>query len=96
MSNDVKVEQNATFGAKTIQIGYQNNYNGITVSEALDLARTVSEAQYLKIKPELLTALKENFDKEFAKRFSEELAKHTATNEEGEEMLDKINFVLYK
>ena len=90
MSDNLRIEQNATIGANTTQIGQQNNYNGITVSEALDLARTVSEAQYLKMKPELLAALKENFDREFEKRFEEELAKHTATDEEFQEMLDEI------
>ncbi len=90
MSDNIKVEQNATLGANTTQIGQQNNYNGITVSEALDLVRTVSEAQYLKMKPELLEALKDKFDSEFEKRFEEEFAKHVATDEEFQEMLDEL------
>ena len=90
MSNNIHVEQNATLGANTTQIGQQNNYNGITVSEALDLVRTISEAQYLKVKPELLAALEEKFDQEFTKWFNEELAKQTATDEEVEVILDKI------
>ena len=90
MSDNIQIEQNAKLGANTTQIGQQNNYNGITVSEALDLVRTISEAQYLKVKPELLVALKEKFDQEFTKRFNEELAKHTATDEEVEVILDKI------
>lgn len=88
--SDINIEQNATLGANTTQIGQQNNYNGITVSEALDLVRTVSEAQYLKMKPELLASMKEKFDQEFAKRFKEELDKHTATDEEFQEMLDEV------
>ena len=91
MSTNINVEQNANLASKNAQlIAEQNNYYGITLSDALDLARKVSDEQYSKIKPELISELNNKFDREFEKRFEEELNKRTATDEEFQAMLNDV------
>ena len=56
----------------------------------MDLARKVSDEQYLKIKPELIAELNDKFDREFEERFEKALNERTAKDEEIEEMLDDL------
>ncbi len=87
----INIEQKASLGATDVtQIGEQNNYYGISLSDALDLARKVSDEQYLKIKPELIAELNDKFDREFEERFEKALSERTAKDEEVDEMLEEI------
>lgn len=87
----INVEQKASLGSTDVtQIAEQNNYYGLSLSDALDLARKVSDEQYLKIKPELIAELNDKFDREFEERFEKALNERTAKDEEIEEMLDDL------
>ena len=87
----INVEQKASLGSTDVtQIAEQNNYYGLSLSDAVDLARKVSDEQYLKIKPELIAELNDKFDREFGERFEKALNERTAKDEEIEEMLDDL------
>ena len=82
VSDNLRIEQNATIGTKTTQIGQQINVAGLTLSDALDFAHKLSESQYLIVKQELISTLNDRFKElisalnnkmtqDFEKRFEE-------------------------
>lgn len=38
MSDNIEIKQNTNLGKENTQIGIQNNYNGLTVGDAMDMA----------------------------------------------------------
>ena len=85
------IEQKTTLGSKDVtQIGVQNNYYGLSMSDILDLVRKVSDEQYQRLRPELVAELDARIEQKARKIATEVLDENTATDEEVAEMLREL------
>lgn len=58
MSDNIEIKQNTNLGKENTQIGIQNNYNGLTVSDAMDVALKMFREYYPKLREDILKKLR--------------------------------------
>ena len=58
MSDNIEIKQNTNLGKENTQIGIQNNYNGLTVGDAIDMALRMFREYYPKLREEILKELR--------------------------------------
>ena len=77
-SIEEKVVQEAVKSSNVTQIATQNNYNGLTPSDALDMALQMFVSYYPQLREDLLSALREDLKKEVYKIKAENICIPTA------------------
>ena len=58
MSDNIEIKQNTNLGKENTQIGIQNNYNGLTVGDAMDMVLKMFREYYPKLREEILKDLR--------------------------------------
>lgn len=71
--NDVEINQKAAIGSQTTQIGVQNVYNGLSVSDAIQTAFSLFKEYYPQLREEALSEVREMVEKEMKKVKTEDI-----------------------
>ena len=66
-SIEEKVVQEAVKSSNVTQIATQNNFNGLTPSDALDMALKIFGLYYPQLREDLLSALRKDLEKKYTK-----------------------------
>lgn len=70
---DVEINQKSAIGSQTTQIGVQNIYNGLSVSDAIQTAFSLFKEYYPQLREEALCEVREMVEKEMEKVKSEDI-----------------------
>lgn len=70
---DVEINQKSSMGSQTTQIGVQNVYNGLSVSDVIQTAFSLFEEYYPQLREEALCVVREMVEKEMEKVQSEDI-----------------------